>query len=138
MNFDSCFIFIPLFLISFVVKSQETKDSIPKFYNLNSTQYNAWKIIEQEWMQKEYGKILKENKLKMSCNGCENIYMDAIIAIDNSGKLKEYKIVKTRKCSQEFSKKLETRFIKWFIDLKFPAELFNSKFEIRLGTGLKC
>jgi len=132
------FVCLILFPFSITANAQETKDSIPKSYNLNSTKYKAWKIIEQEWMSKEYDKILKENKLKMTCNGCENIFMDAIITVDSIGKLKAYKTVKTKKCAQELSKKLEVRFIKWFVDLKFPTELYNSTFEIRLGTGLKC
>ncbi len=138
MVFTRVFLCSLLFVISSVSFAQETKDSIPKSYELSSDKYKAWKTIEQEWMRKEYGKILKENKLKMSCSGCENIFMDVIIKIDSSGKLKEYKTIRTRKCAGEFSKKLEERFIKWFLNLTFPAELYNMKFEVRLGTGLKC
>lgn len=127
-----------LVLVSTICRPQEPKDTIPKAYELPSAKYKAWKIIEQQWMSKEYGKILKENKLKMTCNGCENIFMDVVFAIDSTGKLKEYKTVKTRKCAGEFSKKLEERFVKWFFSLPFPAELYNLKFEVRLGTGLKC
>ena len=133
-----CIFCLALILSSFLGFSQEVKDTIPKFYTLPSPQYKAWKTIEQEWMSKEYGKILKENKLKMTCSGCENIFMDAVFKIDSAGKLKEYKTVKTRKCAGEFSKKLEERFVKWFLSLTFPAELRNLRFEVRLGTGLKC
>lgn len=129
---------ICLVLYSFAINAQESSDSTMKAFKLSSDKYKAWKTIEQEWMSKEYGKILKENKLKMTCNACENIFMDAIINIDSNGKLKEYKTVKTRKCAGEFSKKLEERFMKWFLLQTFPAELYNLKFEVRLGTGLKC
>lgn len=131
-----------LFLLSFLLlntfQAQESKDTLVKSYELPSAQYKAWKIIEQQWMSKEYGKILKENKLKMSCNGCEAIFMDVVLKIDSVGKLKEYKTVKTRKCAGEFSKKLEELFLKWFLNLSFPSELYDLKFEVRLGTGLKC
>ncbi len=129
---------ISLLFFSFSFKAQETKDFIPKSYELKEPQYSAVRKIEQEWFSKEYHVILKENKLKMNCSGCESIYMNTVMVIDSAGKLKEYKVVKSRKCATTFSKKLEERFMKWFINLKFPQELYNTKFEIRLGTGLKC
>jgi len=89
-------------------------------------------------MTKEYGKILKENKLKMNCSNCISVYMNAVITIDSLGKLKKYKVVKSKKCNELFSKKLEERFMQWFFSFKFPIELYNSKFEVKLGTGLKC
>lgn len=132
-----CFISL-LLLCSICIKAQETKDSIPKSYELKGDQYKAWRVIEEDWFTKEYSKILKENKLKMNCSGCESIFMNTIITIDSIGKLKEYKVVNSRKCATTFSKKLEDRFIKWFQTLNFPKELYNAKFEARLGTGLKC
>lgn len=118
--------------------AQEIKDSTPKSYELKEPQYSAMRKIEQEWFDKEYHVILKENKLKMNCSGCESIYMNTILEIDSVGKLKKYKVVSSRKCADKFSKKLEERFIKWFLTYPFPQELYNAKFEIRLGTGLKC
>ena len=111
---------------------------IPKTYELTSDQWNAWQKIEQEWMKKEYSKILKENQLKMNCNGCESVYMDAVFSIDSTGKLKYYKLINSKKCADTFSKGLEIRFTKWFFHLLFPPELYNLNFEVRLGTGLKC
>lgn len=118
--------------------AQELKDTIVKYYQLPSSQYKTWKLLEDEWMKNEYGKILKENKLKMTCSGCESIFMDVVFTIDAQGKLSATKTLKTRKCAGEFSKKLEERFLKWFLQRSFPAELYNTKFEVRLGTGLKC
>ncbi len=133
------YLFLSLLLLcSICFKAQEIKDTIPKSYELKADQYKAWRVIEQEWFSKEYSNILKENKLKMNCNGCESIYMNTVITIDSIGKLKEYKVVNSRKCASTFSKKLEQRFMKWFLTLNFPKELYNSKFEVRLGTGLKC
>ncbi|MEO6304763.1 MAG: hypothetical protein ABIP51_16500, partial [Bacteroidia bacterium] len=112
---------------------------IPHSYELKEPQYSAWRVLEQQWFSLEYRKILKENKLSMNCNGCESIFMNVVLVVDSSGKLKEYKVLNSRKCAgNTFSKKLEERFIKWFVGLKFPQELYNSKFETRLGTGLKC
>lgn len=131
-------IIILLLVFSFTFKAQ-VKDSVPKSYELKDPQYSVFRKIEQEWFTKEYGKILKENKLKMNCSGCESIFMNTILEIDSVGKLKTYKVVNSRTChGASFSKKLEERFIKWFLTYPFPPELYNSKFEARLGTGLKC
>jgi len=127
-----------LFLTTTCLFAQETNDCTPKYYQLTSDQYKAWKSIEDEWMKKEYRTILKENKLKMTCAGCESIYMDVVFIVDTRGTLIQTKTLKTRKCAGEFSKKLEERFLKWFLNFSFPAQLYNLKFEVRLGTGLKC
>jgi hypothetical protein len=89
-------------------------------------------------MTKEYPKILKQNKLKMNCNGCSSVAMNAVLAIDNAGKLQNYRMIKSKVCGNDFSKKLELQFISWFQKQIFPKELFNLKFEVHLGTGLKC
>lgn len=106
-------------------------------YELKEAQWKEWAKIEEEW-KKEYSKILKEQKIKMSCSGCESVYMEVVLCIDEDGKLKYYRLVKTKKCGAEFSKGLEIRFMKWFFTKQFPAELYNTRFQVRLGTGLKC
>ncbi len=127
------------FLSPIYLKAQQVKDSIPKSYELKEPQNSVFRKIEQEWFAKEYHKILKENKLKMNCSGCESIFMNTIFVIDSAGKLKNYKVVNSRKCAGSvFSKKLEELFIKWFLTYPFPKELYNIKFEARLGTELKC
>ena len=127
-----------LLFFTFTFNAQVFQDSIPKHYELNRPQYNAWNYIYQEFMSKEYGEILKENNLKMNCSSCVSVYMNAVITIDSLGKLKNYKVVKSKKCKETFSKKLEERFMRWFFLFNFPVELYNNKFEVRLGTGLKC
>lgn len=79
-------------------------------------------------MTKEYGKILKENNLKMNCSSCVSVYMNAVITIDSLGKLKHYQVIKSKKCKETFSKKLEELFMQWLFLFKFPIELYNSKF----------
>lgn len=134
----SLYLILLFLLASIIFKAQVTQDSIPKYYELNRPQYNAWNLVYQEWMTKEYGKILKENNLKMNCGTCVSVFMNAVITIDSLGKLKNYQVVKSKKCKETFSKKLEERFMQWFFSFKFPIELYNSKFEVKLGTGLKC
>lgn len=129
---------LALLLSSFVFKAQNVQDSIPKSYELVRQQYTEWQTLYDNWRITEYPKILKENKLKMNCNGCESIYMDVVFYIDVSGRLDHYKVITSNKCASTFSKKLEKRFLKLFMESKFPSKLRNSKFEVRLGTGLKC
>lgn len=88
-------------------------------------------------MKNEYGKILKQNKLKINCNCCSSIYLDIVLAIDSVGKLKNYKLVKSKKCLEEFSKKLELEFINWFLKSIIPKYFYNLKFEAHLGIALK-
>ncbi len=123
---------------SFIHAQQANKDSIPKSYELKQPQYKIWDSIYKIWMTTEYPKILKQNKLKMNCNGCSSVAMNALFVIDETGKLKTYTTIKSKVCGNEFSKKLELQFISWFQKQTFPKELFNLKFEVHLGTGLKC
>lgn len=108
-----------------------------KSYELPDAEWKAWQKTEEAW-KGEYTKILKEQKLKMNCNGCESIHMDVVLSIDAEGKLKHYRLLRSNKCSEAFPKALEIRFMKYFFGLKFPDELKGKNFEVRLGTGLKC
>jgi hypothetical protein len=101
----SSYLLLTLILASFVIKAQIVQDSIPKHYELNRPQYNAWNYIYQEWMTKEYGKILMENNLKMNCSSCLSVYMNVIIRIDSLGKLKEYKVITAKKMWDHIYKK---------------------------------
>lgn len=136
---------IVLFFFSLSVFSQEVAiDSaglvpqVLKSYELKGDSWTDWNKIYQNWMKNEYHKILKENKLKMNCSGCENIYLEVILNIDSTGKMTFYKLVNSKKCAEKFSKKLEIQFMKSFFNLEFPPSLRNMFFEARLGTGLKC
>lgn len=139
-----------LFFFSLSAFSQEVAMDLPvgrqvpptsqvlKSYELKGDSWKDWNKIYQDWMKNEYHKILKENKLKMNCSGCENIFLDIVLNIDSTGKMTFYKLVNSNKCSEKFSKKLEIRFMKSFFNLEFPPSLRNMYFEARLGTGLKC
>lgn len=132
-------LFFALFRFTSVIHAHQTnKDSIPKSYELKQPQYKIWDSIYNIWMTKEYPKILKQNKLKMNCHGCESVAMNAVFIIDETGKLKNYKVIKSKVCGKEFSKKLELQFINRFQNQPYPPELFNLKFEVHLGSGLKC
>jgi hypothetical protein len=132
-----------LCVFAFNIKAQELvipQDTLPsyiKYYQLGPAQSQAWEKIEKEW-KKEYLKILREQKIKMNCAACTSVYMDAVISITAEGKMGHYRLIKSKKCGEPFSKGLEIRFMKWFFNYKFPKELQNMKIEIHLGDSLKC
>jgi hypothetical protein len=136
--FFICF-FIPFFSEAqeVVLEKDSSATNILKVYELKDDKWNAWKIIEKNW-KKEYSKVLKEQKIKLNCSDCSSVYLDAVLSIDETGKLKYYKLLNSKKCSEKFSKGLEIRFMKWFFNYKFPEQLYNLKFEVRLGNSLKC
>ncbi len=109
-----------------------------KSCQLKVDSWKDWNKIYQHWMKNEYHKILKENKLKMNCNGCKNIYLDVILNINLTRKMTFYKLVNSKKCFEKFSKKLEIRFMKSFFNLEFPQSLRSMYFEAMIGAGLKC
>ncbi len=112
--------------------------TVPKHYELKGQAYTQADSIHDIWMDTQYWNILKKNKLKMKCSGCDNIYMDVVMGIDNNGRLLGINVVKTKCCTSEFSENLKSEFLAYFGDLIFPPSLWNMTFEYRLGTGLSC
>lgn len=121
-----------------VSDTAKSEPVIAKFYELPQQQWRAWQKIQQEWLKKEYPKILQAQKLKMTCSDCENIYLDAVFSIDATGKLTHYEPVNSKKCADKFSEQLVKKFVAWFFTIQFPSELYSLTFEVRLGTGLSC
>jgi len=139
----NCSLIFLLIIIPIIVNAQQKLDSIPKdsvmkVWALNDTVFHAWNKIDSEWMANEYWNILKTFKLKMSCAHCEDILMHVDMAIDSSGKLVEHRVTYSDKCGQEFDKKLEDAFLKYFYEFTFPPALRGRIFNVLLGTGLTC
>lgn len=137
------YIFAFLFFSVTSVFSQEIIDTsksldIIKSHELKGDAWESWNKIQNDWMKKEYPTLLKSNKLKMNCDGCSTIYLDVVLQIDTVGKLTYYKLIDSRKCAEKFSKPLEIQFMKSFFKIQFPESLQNMRFQVRLGTGLKC
>lgn len=135
--------FIILLLLLFftykIVNSQEIKqDTIITFYNLEKEAYKSWNNIDSVWHYNTYQNCLINNKLKLSCAKCENIYLDVVFRIDSSGTLYDYKVVNENMCGMKFKPELKVCFLEFFINYIFPAELRNKSIQVRLGTGLKC
>jgi hypothetical protein len=107
-------------------------------YDLQGSAWTAWKAIDKDWMENQYWACLKKFNLKMSCAGCENIYIDVELHINAEGRLASYKILKENICSGKITSDLEQAFLAYFKTLTFPESLRNLIIEARLGTGLKC
>ncbi len=140
-----CFVLAMFFwAINVPAKAEQVSDTaksepvILKSYQLPREQWQAWQKVQQDWLKTEYPKILRQQRLKMNCSGCENIYLDVVFSIDATGKLNQYKPVNSRKCAEQFSEQLLKKFVAWFFTLQFPPELYDLTFEVRLGTGLTC
>ena len=117
---------------------QPKSDSVVYYLDLPDSAQFKWYSMDDVWHKKYYLNLLKENKLKLSCAGCENIYIDVIVEIDKNGKLISHKLVDGNQCGGKPTKKLVSSFIKYWYTYLFPPELRGLKIQIRLGTGLKC
>jgi hypothetical protein len=127
-------------LLSFAQTKLELipKDSVLQIWNHESEVYHAWNSLDSTWMARDYWAILKINKLKMTCDGCEHILMHADLNVDANGRLVEYRVVRSDMCGPEFSSQLASAFMEYFFSITFPSALRNRVFRVILGTGLKC
>jgi hypothetical protein len=124
---------------SFAQKQDLMKsDSVIEVHNLNQDQWHVWDSIDNYWLKNEFPLCLKNNKLKLSCSGCENIYLVVNFYIDNEGKLTKYDIVKEKVCGGTATAALKKCFLSYFQTLVFPPPLRNINIQVRLGNGLKC
>ena len=114
------------------------EESAPDSYKLPKEQYADWQKIYDVWFHTQYHKCLKQNRIKLKCSKCKYVYMDLYIEIDSLGKISNYVILKEKMCATVFTKKLRKCFLDYFLNQEFPKTLYNTKFKVRLGTGLKC
>jgi hypothetical protein len=126
-------------IASFAQKEDLLKsDTIIETHNLNKEQWHLWDSIDNYWLKNEFPVCLKNNKLKLSCSGCESIYLVVNFYIDKEGKLTKYDIVKEKVCGKTATTALKKCFLSYFQTLVFPPHLRNINIQVRLGNGLKC
>jgi len=113
-------------------------DSVIKTSDLKYEQWKAWDSISDYWLKNEFPQCLKKNNLKLSCSGCESIYLVVNFYIDNDGKLSSYEIVKDKACGKAATHSLKKCFLLYFNNLVFPPLLRNIYLQVYLGNGLKC
>jgi hypothetical protein len=114
------------------------RTSVIKDHELKGEQYRAWQEIRNYWFKNIYRECLRSHNLKMSCSGCEYIYIRVVITIDRKGKMVSCEMVGERVCIDKASESLESCFTDYFRTLTFPRELRGLRFETMLGTGLTC
>jgi hypothetical protein len=133
------FIFLILLFFTFPLFPQNTViHPVVKEYELTAAQYKIWTEIKKEWFKNEYPHCLKKRNLKLTCAGCESIFIRIIFTINKNGILEEIENVSEKVCGGKADNKLKECFLKNFKTKIFPDELRNMKIEITLGTGLKC
>jgi hypothetical protein len=126
-----------LFLVLFVFKisgivSQDTLT----YATLSKAQYSSWKNIEQKWLSEKYYPFLKKEKIKLSCAGCESVYVWLVFKKDNSNTT--YDIIKSKKCGGDFTGRLLSELKKLLNEIILPVEFNNTVFRTSIGSALKC
>ncbi len=133
-----------LFFILFNLCAQEVvvpdtlSAGIPSEHELSPEAYESWKKLQQTWLKGTYQKVLKKNKINVTCKDCTSFYVEVILSIDRSGKLSYYKLLDGTKCGEPVTKGMELQLMKNFFNLSFPKELYDVKFRTRLGRSLRC
>ena len=126
-----------LILIAFIfclqiVKAQDTLT----YATFNEAQYNAWKTIEQKWLNEKYYAFLKKEKIKLSCASCSAAL--AWVLLSKNDAVTSFKILENKKCGREFTGKQLASLKKLIGEIKLPEEFNNTKIKVLLGLSLKC
>jgi len=98
-------------------------------------QDSTWDAIEREWLKKSYNPCLKKSKVKISCDDCTAVVIDAIFYVNGEGKLEKYVVERSSYCMKE---EIEGCFVQYFYEMDFPKKYYNKSFRLRLGRALKC
>jgi hypothetical protein len=107
-------------------------------YRLKGKKHEEFDKILEYWKTSKYHNCMAESRLKMSCSGCEYVYIIVRISIDRSGRISGYTKAGENVCGQKAPEKLERCFMEYLESITFPPCLRNMTIETRLGTGLKC
>lgn len=106
------------------------------YSTISNAQYKAWKPIEEKWIKETFRPYLEKRKIKLSCLGCESVYLGVVFKKDSANTT--YTIIWTRRCGAPFSKNqlLEIKLL--LNEIKLPEEFNNAIFKVNLGQALKC
>ncbi len=107
-------------------------------YELTDEQWASYYKISDHWRRTVFPLCLKQNGLKLTCAGCESIYLAVRLHIGPDGKLSRYERMSDHVCGGKSTEKLERCFIEYFESITFPENLQNMIIETKLGNGLKC
>jgi hypothetical protein len=117
------------------LSAQQNNDTLD-YYSLNAEQKAQWNEIDNNWRKNEFQPFLNRQKIRLSCAHCERVTLRVVFQI-----LEEhahFKILDSKKCGTEFSKKQLKEIELLLMKIKFP-EFFNGKIIImQFGNALKC
>ncbi len=134
-----CLLFVGIIGGSRVLMAQESSDSLrisSSFFS--EAQYDAWNKLYDVWRMNFFHDCLSQNNLHIDCAHCGGVYMNIVLTINDQGYVANYKIIHESMCGNNFSEKLKICFLTYFLGIDFPKELRNLKFEVHLGSILKC
>lgn len=133
------FLIIALIFVCFYEgRTQVTTDSARYI-----SAYGADSLLErslQDYYSKgHFDKLLRKQGIKkITCAGCDAVYVELIFCIDKNGKVQPMKLVSSTLCH---GKKSET-FIKDFYQslnaLTLPKQFSGQPYRYRFGRALKC
>jgi hypothetical protein len=117
---------------------KNTSERVIKENDLEGEMFSKWMKIKDDWRLNWFQSCLAKNKKRLTCDGCESIYITVNMKIDANGKLLSYTKIKSYMCGEDITPKLEKCFMDYFFNFTFPEEFRNCTFEVQLGEGLKC
>jgi hypothetical protein len=88
--------------------------------------------------QQQFSKCIAENKIKISCRGCEGGYFTVELVIDTAGKLTSWTILKQLLCGGNLSSKMKDCLLGYLQSLTYPPALRGKKIELNASRLLKC
>lgn len=132
-----------LFLILLLSKAvlsdeEELPATIEPDYAKPLPERQLWKQVRENFLKHTYPRILKQQKLALSCDGCSAIYMDISFSLDSAGVVSIKAIDRTKACGGEFSPVMREEFAHFVRIYPYPTALRGTSVRLRLGTGLSC
>lgn len=107
-------------------------------HELRDEQWREFNAISEHFRKNVFPVCTEQLKLRMSCSGCEYIYVVFQIEINAGGKLTGCTKVGENVCGGKAPAALERCFVEYLESLTFPRKLRSMIIQTRLGTGLKC
>jgi hypothetical protein len=107
-------------------------------HELRDNQWKEFNAIREYFLRNVFPRCTGQSKLKLSCSGCEYIYIVVRITINAEGKMTDYTKIKENVCGGTAPEGLERCFIEYMESITFPGNLRSMIIETSLGNGLKC
>jgi hypothetical protein len=121
-----------------LVTSVKIEEESIKSWELKGEAYDAWSLIEQDWIEKALDPALIKYKIKINCGDCSKVIFKVKLKINESGKLDSYEKIELNVCGKDTPRGLEEDFINYFKAISFDESLKGLVVEAYLGRVLKC